>query len=120
MRPKPIEIPPNDVTMSGSIWMGGKEQMERELARIRERERRANSFSIDKGGLLTLPFRQGAFYVGRILAAAKKAILNEHFLKLHIRGEYFSCKLEHRSAWALDEGAAMDKLVTIRSGDEKS
>ncbi|KAG8526870.1 uncharacterized protein KY384_008299 [Bacidia gigantensis] len=118
-KPKSDEVLPKDVTMSGTLWMGGKEQIERELAKIRKKRQKANSWS-DEGSLLSLPFRQLAFLIGRGFAAVKKAVINEHLLQFHIKGRNIPYKLEHRDAWALDEGQALDKLVNIKIVEPRS
>lgn len=96
--------------------MGEKEQVEREMARIQAKNDRANAFSIRKedGGFLALPFRLAALFVGRVFSTVKKAFTNEGFLQIHVKGKNAAWKLEYRTAWALDEGQALDKLVNIK------
>ena len=94
--------------------MGEQEQIERELAVIKEKERRANAYSKESGGILSLPFRQAGFWIGRGFSGIRKAFTNQGLLKLHIRGHNTGWKLEHRAAWALDEGQALDKLVKVK------
>ena len=112
--PKTVRVAPGDVTLSSNLWMGEKEQIERELAEISRKEERANAYSREDGGLLTLPFRQAGFWIGRGFSGVKKAFTNQGFLKLHIKGYNTTWKLEHRAAWALDEGQALDKLVKVK------
>ena len=94
--------------------MGEQEQIEREYAEIKEKEERANAYSRENGGILSLPFRQAGFWLGRGFSGIKKAFTNQGLLKLHVKGNNTSWKLEHRAAWALDEGQALDKLVKVK------
>ena len=94
--------------------MGGKEQIERELAEIQRKEARANAWSREEGGILSLPFRQAYFFIWRGFHGVKKALTNQGFLKLHVKGNNITWKLEHRAAWALDEGQVLDKLVKVK------
>ena len=100
--------------MSSPIWMGDEEQIERMVAEMQRKAERANAFDIQKGGIMSLPFRQTVFWLGRWGTAVKKAFTNSGLLKFHIKGQNFAWKLEHRAAWALDEGQALDKLVKIK------
>ena len=112
--PKPVTVEPSGVTMSSTLWQGEKEQIQREIARIEMKRERANAFSREDGGILTLPFRQGGFYIGRGFHAVKQAFTNQGLLQFHVKGHNTAWKLEHKTAWALDEGQALDKLVNIK------
>ena len=113
--PRAIKVAPKEITLSQPMWQGTKEQIEREVQAIQKARDRANAFSRTRGGILTLPFRQAEFYMKRGFTAVKKAFTNHGLLQLHVKGHNIPWKLEHRDAWALDEGQALDKLVTIKA-----
>ncbi|KAL9101596.1 MAG: hypothetical protein Q9163_003157 [Psora crenata] len=52
VKPKTIQVPPGDVTMSSPIWMGDQEQIEREITEMRHKEERADAFDIQKGNIM--------------------------------------------------------------------
>ncbi len=110
--PRITTVPSTDVTISAPLFMGGEDQIMAELADIKRREARANAF--DTETILTLPFRQAAFWIGRGFAAIKKAFTNQGFLRLHVKGHNITWKLDKQAAWALDEGQALDKLVKVK------
>ena len=96
--------------------MGDEEQIEREIAVIRRRDDRATAFDIEKGGIMSLPFRQTVYWLGRWLIGVKKAFTDQGLVKFHIKGRNVAWKLESRDAWLLDEGQALDKLVNVKIG----
>ena len=112
--PKIIKVPPSDITMSSPFWMGGQEQVEKELAKMKQKQGRAYYYDADMGGLLSLPFRQAAFWLGVGLTAAGKAFTSQGLLQFHVKGHNVPWKLEHMTAWALDEGQALDKMVKVK------
>ncbi|KAL9128095.1 MAG: hypothetical protein Q9217_003148 [Psora testacea] len=114
IRPKTIQVPPGDITLSSPIWMGEEEQIEREVAELRHKEHRADAFDMQKGGIRSLLFKQLVYWLERFQGGLKKALTNHGLLQLHVRGYNLPWKLEQRSAWALDEGQVLDKLVKIR------
>lgn len=113
LTPRTVSVPPTDVTISSPLFTGDNDQIMAEMAELQRRKERANAFNKD-GGLLTLPFRQALYWMGRSVAAVKKALFNEGFLKFHLKSRSVTWKIEKDADWALDDGQALDKLVKIR------
>lgn len=111
--PQSVSVPSADVSISSPLFTGNDDQILAEMAELQRRKERANAFD-NNGGLLTLPVRQASYWMGRSIAAVKKALFNEGFLKLHLKGRNITWKLEKDADWALDDGQALDKLVKIR------
>lgn len=112
---KLVTVPPGDVTISSHIFNDDAEQkLEATIAGISRREERLRAFA--KTNILTLPFRQAGFWMGRGFMGIRKAFTSEGFHYLHIRGNSRVWKLAKDPTWALDDGKALDRLVKIKLG----
>lgn len=112
--PKKIQVPPASITLSEPLWKGEKEQIQKEIEAMERKKQRADYFSVENGGLLTLPLRQGGYYMLRGFQAVKRAFTGQGLLQFHVKGYNITWKLDHKTAWALEEGQALDKLVNIK------
>lgn len=113
IRPRIVTVPTGDVTLSARLYDENDEKrIEAKIKELTHQEERLEAFA--KTDLLTLPFRQGAYWTKRAYMAVKRAFTNERFHHLHIKGYNRVWKLDSDPAWALDGGKALDNLVKIK------
>ena len=113
--PNPIKVRPGDITLSRPLWMGAKDQVNRRLEKMRRKEKRANTYSLQHGGLMSLPLRQAAYWTGIGFTGIRRAFVSSSIVGLHIKGQRSIWKIDQQFAWSLDEGRAIDDLVHIKS-----
>ena len=65
---------------------------------------------LNKTRIMTLPFRQMAFLIGKGLRNVSTMFRSDQFILLKIKGSGV-WKINGRAAWALENGKAIDKLV---------
>lgn len=65
---------------------------------------------LNKTRIMTLPFREMGFLVGKGLRNIGTMFRSDQFILLKIKGRGI-WKINGRAAWALENGKAMDKLV---------
>ena len=101
--------------MSSLLFNDNNEQkVEAAIKEITRREERLRAFA--KTNLLTLPFRQAAYWMWRGFMSVRRAFTNERFHYIHVKGHRRVWKLDSDPAWALDEGRALDRLVKVKIG----
>ena len=76
-----------------------------QAAREKERKERMSH-------LLTLPFRDAAKVFRGAYEGLRRSFYREGFAKVYLRGVEY--KLDMTSGWALDDGRAMDRLLTVK------
>ncbi|KLU87869.1 hypothetical protein MAPG_06860 [Magnaporthiopsis poae ATCC 64411] len=82
------------------------------LAEMALRRARAEAEAkYDKEHLMTSPFRHLGHAVKEAFVATRRALTGEGFVKIKVDNVIY--KLDVTSAWALDDGRALDRLVTI-------
>ena len=114
-QPKLVTVPPGDVTISAHVFNDNAEQkLEATITEMARREEQLYAFA--KSNLLTLPFRQAAYWIWRGFVGIKSAFTGGGFHYLHIRGNIRAWKIKKDPEWALDDGRALDKLVRIKLG----
>ena len=110
-----ITVPSSDVTLSSRFFQKDREQkIEAEIEEITYREHLLRTFT--KTNILTLPFREAAYWIWRGFMGVRRAFTNERFHYLHIKGHNRVWKLDSDPAWALDDGKAVDNLVKVKVG----
>lgn len=65
---------------------------------------------LNKTRIMTLPFRQMGFLIGKGLRNVSTMFRSDQFILLKIKGSGV-WKINGRAAWALENGKAIDKLV---------
>lgn len=65
---------------------------------------------LNKTRIMTLPFRQMGFLIGKGLRNVSTMFRSDQFILLKIKGGGV-WKINGRAAWALENGKAIDKLV---------
>lgn len=101
------------MTLSSQLFNNNREQrIEATIAEIIRREERLRAFA--KTNLLTLPFRQAAYWMWRVYLGVRRAFTSEGFYYLHVKGYNRIWKLDNDPAWALDDGKALDRLVKVK------
>lgn len=65
---------------------------------------------LNKTRIMTLPFRQMGFLIGKGLRNVSTTFRSDQFILLKIKGSGV-WKINGRAAWALENGKAIDKLV---------
>ncbi|EFX00161.1 hypothetical protein CMQ_7163 [Grosmannia clavigera kw1407] len=87
---------------------------ERVLARRAEEERRKKSHEYEMNHLMTAPFRH-AWQGARVAwVGVRRAFSREGFVPVDVDGQKY--KLDVTGGWALENGRALDRLVTIKEG----
>ena len=113
MQPVTVEVPHSDVTLALPAFNSDiEDKVKSIMAERQHREERLHAYA--KTNLLTLPFRQAAYWLWRLFTSTKRAFTSEGFNYLHIKGYSRTWKLDREPAWALDDGKALDKLVKIK------
>ena len=79
--------------------------------RVADQRRRQQEQEFLESRRLTLPFRQGAYWIRRAFQNLQGVFFDEAFLFLKLKGKTGVLKLDRNPAWALDEGRAFDGLV---------
>ena len=87
-------------------------RIEETIQEINHREERFRAYT--RTNLLTLPFRQGSYWIWRAFTYVRETWTQQRFLHLHIKGHSRTWKLFADPAWALDDGKAIDKLVKVK------
>lgn len=94
---------------------GGKPVSNTTRARLAEmalrRARAEAEAKYDKEHLMTSPFRHLGRAVKEAFVATRRALTGEGFVKIKVNNVGY--KLDVSSAWALDGGRALDRLITI-------
>lgn len=65
---------------------------------------------LNKTRIMTLPFREMGFLIGKGLRNISTMFRSDQFILLKIKG-HGVWKINGRAAWALENGKAIDKLV---------
>lgn len=73
------------------------------------RRKAARQYELDH--IMTAPFRDGARAAGTVMAGIRRGITGEGFAPLIVNGVKY--KLDITSAYALDEGRALDRVVRV-------
>lgn len=110
--PKDVTVSSRDITISSPLFLGDDAQVQAALAKLDRQE--AYDSAHDKKSILTLPFRLAGYWMGQGFRALRKAFTNEGFILLHIRGNNRTWKVEKDTAWALDDGKTLDRLVKVK------
>ena len=88
------------------------------LAEMALRRARAEAEAkYDKEHLMTSPFRHLGRAVKEAFVATRRALTGEGFVKIKVDNVVY--KLDVTSAWALDDGRALDRLVTINEAMQR-
>ncbi|KAL8419939.1 hypothetical protein RB594_002916 [Gaeumannomyces avenae] len=94
---------------------GGKPVSDTTRARLAEmalrRARAEAEAKYDKEHLMTSPFRHLGQAVKETFVATRRALTGEGFVRIKVNNVRY--KLDVTSAWALDGGRALDRLITI-------
>lgn len=87
---------------------------ERVLARRADEERRKRDHEYEMNHLMTAPFRH-AWQGARVAwVGIRRAFSREGFVPVEVDGQKY--KLDVTGGWALENGRALDRLVTIKEG----
>lgn len=108
-QPAPIMVAPSHVSISSPLYGRGNRLSASAAAEVRRRLEEMHKQNRTK--LLTMPFRQGGYFIWRAFNGMKTIMSSEQFVYVHIKGRNGVLKLDQNAAWALDEGKAIDKLV---------
>ncbi|OAA58560.1 hypothetical protein SPI_06633 [Niveomyces insectorum RCEF 264] len=84
---------------------------ERVLARRADEERREKAREYEMTHLMTAPFRHAWMGAGVAWRGIRRAFSREGFARVEVDGRYY--KLDVTGGWALENGRALDRLVTV-------
>ncbi|KAK0709146.1 hypothetical protein B0T26DRAFT_813965 [Lasiosphaeria miniovina] len=103
--------PPPPASFPGT-GAGGKTATTAQAQRA-ERERRARARQYELDHIMTAPFRDASKGFHRVSEQMSRVFTGGGFARIDLRGARH--KLDVTGGWALDNGRAMDRLLTIRS-----
>ncbi|KAK3380177.1 hypothetical protein B0T24DRAFT_185138 [Lasiosphaeria ovina] len=104
--------PPPPPASSPGTGAGGKTATTAQAQRA-ERERRARARQYELDHIMTAPFRDASKGFRRVSEQMSRVFTGGGFARIDLRGARH--KLDVTGGWALDNGRAMDRLLTIRS-----
>lgn len=107
--PSSMVVASKDVTLSSSIYSKNNSFSEEDELEIRRRK--VEIRKLDRVRILTAPFRHLNYLMWRVFKGFKSLIATEGFIYMQIKGKRGSWKISRNSAWALDNGKAIDRLV---------
>ena len=111
---KRLRVSPSDVVMKARLYNAppaGAAAQKTAAERRAEEARRKAARQYELDHIMTAPFRDGARAAGTVMAGIRRGITGEGFAPLIVNGVKY--KLDITSAYALDEGRALDRVVRI-------
>ena len=105
-------VDPNDVTLSAPVFLDLGRSRTTDAAEIARKQQRLRE--LQKSRLLTSPFRSASFWIERLFATIKKILYFKNTVDASIKGRNGVWGLDRDSAWALEDGKALDRLVKHR------
>ncbi|MCJ1286636.1 hypothetical protein MMC26_005982 [Xylographa opegraphella] len=116
IRPKSVVVPYQDVILSEFIYTAPTKSSPAELVAAHREEDRWRE--IAKNNIMTLPFRQASYWMWKGFMLIKNVIWKDDFILVQVIGKNGTFKFDRNSAWALDDGRALDRLVKHRLEDD--
>lgn len=80
--------------------------------RVQEEEEKRKRMEYERSHILTAPFRHASMAFYELFRALRQTWTREGFTKMQVKGRQY--KLDVSGGWALDDGRAIDRLVTIK------
>lgn len=87
---------------------------DRLLARQAEREANEKRAKYDREHLMTVPFRDAKRAAGTAWQGIARAFFREGFAKIELA--HWNYKIDVTGGWALDDGRAIDRVLSVRQG----
>lgn len=109
-----FEADPNDVVMKAAMYNRNKKtrsEHKKILMKQEEEARLKKEREYEMNHLMTAPFRHAGQAVSKVFASLQRGLTGEGFAPIVIGGVKY--KLDIRSAYALEEGQALDRIVKI-------
>lgn len=110
IRNPPLLVRSADVTLSAQLYQDhqtlGKDY-EAEIRRRLYEMHRANQTKI-----LTRPFREAKYWIWRAFRGITRVFAPDPVIIVRIKGEKGHLKMYKTGGWALDDGIALDRIVT--------
>ncbi|KAM0334193.1 hypothetical protein ACHAQA_001213 [Verticillium albo-atrum] len=110
-KPKVLLVAPEEVTLRRRLFE--PRVTEAQLRSLRDKEKAAAraKWEADKQRLLTMPFRDAWRAAKAAWEGVKRALTGGGFVKMTVGDR--KCKLDVATGWALDDGLALQKLVSV-------
>lgn len=113
LKPRTVSVPATDVRLSQPLFQersGGVSLKVLEARRLQQER----ASKLGEGNIVSLPFRQLRFLLGKGFQAIKAIFTNNPFIYLRAQGYNGSWKLDKESGWALEDGRAIDRIVKYK------
>lgn len=108
-QPSSIVVAAEDAALSSRLFQGHNSISEIEKVEIRRRLDKMNEFN--KTRIMTMPFRQASYLAWRGFRGARTFLSNENFIYMRLRGKNGVWKIDRNTAWSLENGRALDRLI---------
>ncbi|OTB08603.1 hypothetical protein M426DRAFT_7342 [Hypoxylon sp. CI-4A] len=110
---KRIQVDPYDVVMKAPMYnrKAAPSEYEKMLMRREQEAQRKKDREYEMNHLMTAPFRHGGQAISILFSNIRRGLTGEGFAPVTIKGVKY--KLDITSAYALEEGRALDRIVKI-------
>lgn len=109
LRPRTLEVPPTDITLSSRIYIDLSQTHAMHAAEMREYQEKMRD--IERTHLMTSPFRKMSYLTWRMFGSLRRVWTREGFVYLQVKGRNGTWKIDRDGGWALDDGRGLDRLV---------
>ena len=109
VRSKYVEVPCDSVTFSQRLFTPPARQTAQQKLATLQREKQQAQW--EKERIMTLPFRQAAYWTRRGFRGLQDMFSDEGWVRLRVKDRRGYWKLDQNPAWALREGKVLDDLV---------
>lgn len=108
-----VTVAPEKVVLRRRLVPGpGPTEEQRYAQAVATRVEREQMARYDRDHLLTMPFRQASRGAAAAWRGVRRALVGGGFASVEVEGR--KCKLDVDSAWALEDGRALERLVRTR------
>ena len=109
----PLVVRSADVTLSGQLY-----QDHQILGRDHEAEIRRRLYEMHRANqtrILTRPFREAKYWIWRAFRGITRVFAPDPVIIVRIKGVTGYLKMYKTGGWALDDGSALDRIVTHKT-----
>ncbi|KAI5867998.1 hypothetical protein GGS23DRAFT_591803 [Durotheca rogersii] len=108
-----FEVDPNNVVMKANLYnpKPAPSEYAKMLAKREEEAQRKRDREYEMNHLMTAPFRHGGKAISLAFSKLRRGLTGEGFAPIIINGVHY--KLDITSAYALEDGRALDRIVRV-------
>lgn len=115
VKPRTLRVKPEDLVIRSPLVRPPARVMtpeEKHWARQQEEAEKKKALEYERSHIMSSPFRHMNKLIFTLFRAISRAWTREGFAKLKVNGQTY--KLDVTGGWALDDGKALDRLVTLK------